>query len=470
MAATYFFYDLETTGLSAANDRLLEFAGQRVDTDLNPVAEPISYLVKLACDVIPKPGAILSNRISPLMANLEGLNEAELLAELEREVWQPETTFTGYNSVEFDDNFIRHLCYRNFFDPYAWQRLAGCSSFDLLPVLAFCRDLRPDGINWPKRPARSRGGLKLGQLAEANNLTRPSHRAQIDVQTTIELARLLKNKQPQVFDYLVNNRAPEKIREMVLSGQPLVYNGGFNLNKAQSTAIIFLGEDPLYRGNLIVYDLRCDPSLFATMTAKQLSQALADSLWPFIRLSPNKSLPLATLAVVKEFDQWQRLDLDLAKTKKHQEILKNSQIFSRLSGALAEKGRLEPLSIKTVDRYLYPGGLIPKTDQELMTSLRQSQPQELAKFDLKFSDPRLNLMLLLYKGRNWPKSLSPDEAVAFNRYQRWRWYDSDSPYNLKSFGYDLARSSSNFVDDDSQEILRELGDYVAGMAPESEEI
>lgn len=46
MSKTFFFYDLETSGLSARDDRIMQFAGQRTDSDLNPVGEPINIMVK----------------------------------------------------------------------------------------------------------------------------------------------------------------------------------------------------------------------------------------------------------------------------------------------------------------------------------------------------------------------------------------------------------------------------------------
>ena len=47
MAKTFFFYDLETSGLNQRADRIMQFAGQRTDMDLNPLCEPVNILVKM---------------------------------------------------------------------------------------------------------------------------------------------------------------------------------------------------------------------------------------------------------------------------------------------------------------------------------------------------------------------------------------------------------------------------------------
>ena len=44
---TFFFYDLETSGFSPRDDRIMQFAGQRTDLELNPIGDPINILVMM---------------------------------------------------------------------------------------------------------------------------------------------------------------------------------------------------------------------------------------------------------------------------------------------------------------------------------------------------------------------------------------------------------------------------------------
>jgi exodeoxyribonuclease I len=48
----------------------------------------------------------------------------------------PDTLSLGYNSLGFDDEFLRFLFYRNLLDPYSHQYAANCSRADILPVAA----------------------------------------------------------------------------------------------------------------------------------------------------------------------------------------------------------------------------------------------------------------------------------------------------------------------------------------------
>ena len=121
MTESLFFYDLETSGLHARTQRIMQFAGQRTDMDLKPIGEPHNVLIRLSDDVVPEPDAIMITGIAPQQTIADGVTEAEFLRLFHAEVATPGTIFVGYNTVRFDDEFMRFLHYRNFYDPYEWQ-------------------------------------------------------------------------------------------------------------------------------------------------------------------------------------------------------------------------------------------------------------------------------------------------------------------------------------------------------------
>ena len=77
MDKTFFFYDLETSGLRPREDHLMQFAGQRTDMNLEPIGEPVNILVKLTEDTLPSPSAIMVTKITPQQTIEKGMNEAE---------------------------------------------------------------------------------------------------------------------------------------------------------------------------------------------------------------------------------------------------------------------------------------------------------------------------------------------------------------------------------------------------------
>ena len=77
MTKTFFFYDLETSGLSARDDRIMQFAGQRTDLDFNPIGEPVNELIRLNDDTLPSPEALFVTGITPQATVADGYSEAE---------------------------------------------------------------------------------------------------------------------------------------------------------------------------------------------------------------------------------------------------------------------------------------------------------------------------------------------------------------------------------------------------------
>ena len=118
---TFYFYDLETSGLDPRKARIMQFAGQRTDAELNPIGEPLNLLIKLTPDVLPEPEAIMLTGITPQQTLVEGVTETEFLKEFYEVASLPDTVFVGFNNVRFDDEFMRFLNYRNFREPYEWQ-------------------------------------------------------------------------------------------------------------------------------------------------------------------------------------------------------------------------------------------------------------------------------------------------------------------------------------------------------------
>lgn len=151
MAASFYFYDLETSGFDAREARVMQFAGIRTDMELNPIGEPHNIMIKMTPDTVPSPDAVLITGITPQATLADGVTEAEFLKQFYDEIVKSDTVFLGYNTVRFDDEFMRYLHYRNFYDPYEWQWSNGCSRWDVLDVVRMTRALRPEGIKWPFR-------------------------------------------------------------------------------------------------------------------------------------------------------------------------------------------------------------------------------------------------------------------------------------------------------------------------------
>lgn len=119
------------------------------------------------------------------------------------------------SSLRFDDEFTRNLLYRNFHDPYEREWKDRDSRWDLIDLVRMCYRAAPAGHQWPQRE----GGLpsfKLEDLAAANHLAHEhAHDALSDVQATIALARLLRARQPRLWQFYFELRRKHRAFELL---------------------------------------------------------------------------------------------------------------------------------------------------------------------------------------------------------------------------------------------------------------
>lgn len=423
---TFFFYDLETSGLNARSQRIMQFAGIRTDENLRQVGEPVNVLVKLSDDILPDPGAILVTGITPQQTQADGLSEPAFCQLLMKEVFTPDTITVGFNSVRFDDEFIRHTLWRNFYDPYEWAWADGRSRWDMLDVVRMTRALRPEGIEWPVDET-GKAVNKLELIAKANNLTHEkAHDALSDVEALIGVAKLIQTNQPKLFEYLLTMRAKSEVAKLVNLENPVpfVYSSGRYDTQFEKTTVAFPIAPGVKPGSILVYDLRVDPTPFLEASPTALASVLfADKATrasddyqrlPVKELSFNKCPAVAPLGVMNEAAQ-QRLAVDMTVIKKHMLTLADNLAFG---GAVKQAFEMrEPYAPSSdVEGQLYDGFINDK-DKGRMGVVRAADSNELADFHPNFADDRLSELLFRYKARSFPDSLSEDEMASWENYR-----------------------------------------------------
>src|SRR5690606_4286428 len=168
----------------------------------------------------------------------EGITEAEFLKVFSNEIATPETIFVGFNTIRFDDEFMRFLLYRNFYDAYEWQWSDKRSRWDLLDLVRMTRALRPEGIKWPVG-SDGKPTNRLELLTSLNGLNHQNaHDALSDVMASIDVAKMIKGKQPKLFEYLLNIRDKKKVEVLANSGQPFIYTSGKYANEFEKTTMV----------------------------------------------------------------------------------------------------------------------------------------------------------------------------------------------------------------------------------------
>jgi len=417
MDSSYLFYDIETTGLNKAFDQVLEFAAIRTDLNLNEF-ERHSIAVKLRPDVIPSPRAILTNRIS--VSDLAGGTlEYEATKQIHHLMNQTGTISLGYNTLGFDDEFLRFSFHRNLLPPYTHQFKNGCRRMDLFPMAVLYWLYKRDGITWPEIDGKP--SLKLEHLSAANRLVSgQSHEAMVDVAATVALARRFHKKE-KMWQYLEGYFDKEtdghRMRDLPVafqSGagnhhQALMVSGEYGPGQNYQVPVISIG-------NSIPYS---NQTLWLRMDLPQLRQTTADTIeessWiirkrmgePGILLPPQdrywKRIGKERNAIFEENLKWLQRNPDI-----FQKVIKYYQEF-----------RYPFIPALDADASLYQIGFYSRADDKLCRLFHQAPLDQKAATITQFSSPTAISLAQRVLLRNYlqsgPDNYGPDYQQYLNR-------------------------------------------------------
>lgn len=415
--ASFFFYDYETFGINPAKDRISQFGGIRTDMDLNIIDDPVMFYCKQSPDYLPHPEAVLITGITPQLCQEKGMPEPEFASSIHDEFSMPNTCILGYNTIRFDDEMTRYLFYRNFFDPYAHTWKNNNSRWDLIDLVRACYALRPEGIVWPL-DENNVPSFKLEALTKANHISHDAaHDALSDVYATIAMARLIKQKQPKLFEYFFNNRRAKSLTGMIdlTNLTPLVHiSGMFGAARANCSVIAPICYQPTNKNALICVDLMGDFSPLIELPASEIQRKLYTAT---INLEENEArIPLKSvhlnkcpiLADIKTLPKnSQSLDINREKySRNHQLLLTHRSMITQKVLAVFDTSHTYPES--EPEGRLYEGFLTTQ-DAINVAKLRILPPDQLANHGFYFDDSRIQDLIFLYRAKHFPESLTDTE-------------------------------------------------------------
>lgn len=433
--ATFFWHDYETSGADVKRDRPLQFAGIRTDMELNIIEEPVMFYCQPAEDLLPHPQACLITGITPQQALQEGYCEAEFMAMIHQQLARPGTCGVGYNSIRFDDEITRYGLYRNFFDPYAREWQNGCSRWDIIDMLRLTRALRPEGIEWPEYDD-GRPSMRLEDLTRANGIEHGNaHDALSDVHATIAMARLVKERQPKLYQYALNNRSKRAVQGMldVISMKPVLHISSMYPAEWGNAAIVApVASHPVNKNAVLAYDLRIDPAPLLELPVDEIRRLLytrqedladGEARIPLKQIHTNKAPIIAPAGMLTAVEA-ERLHISGDACRAHLAMLRgSSDLKQKLAEVFAESAFEEDYD---PDHMLYSGGFFSDADKQIMDTIRTTPAAQLGTLDLPFQDNRLEEMFLRYRARNYPHTLSEEERGRWEEYRRLRLLGPDN--------------------------------------------
>ncbi|MFZ6760268.1 exodeoxyribonuclease I [Undibacterium sp. Ji50W] len=472
---TFLWHDYETFGAVARRDRPAQFAAIRTDAELNEIGEPVMMYCRPANDFLPDPQSCLITHITPQTCLERGLPEHEFAARIEQALSQTGTIGVGYNTIRFDDEITRFMFWRNLIDPYAREWQNNCGRWDIMDMVRTCYALRPEGINWPLND-EGKPSFRLELLTAANGIAHESaHDALSDVRATIAMARLIRERQPKLFDFCFALHKKDKAAAeigMPLLDKPFLHVSGMFPTDRGCLAVMWpLAMHPKNKNEVIAWDLAYDPSELAELDVATIQLRLfskTDALPEGVQRLPVKSIHINKSPTV--IGNLKTLSASMA-AKWHIDMplmLQHAEKAAALGPAIAaiwEQVYARPeAAAADVDEDLY-GGFVGSGDRRLLNELRRMKPAQLAKASTSFQDPRLTELLFRYRARNFYDSLSTEEQEAWEEHRATRLLDGAGNARTVEMYFNQIDTLSETADEAAEEILGALYDYAEMIVP-----
>ncbi|OOF35611.1 exodeoxyribonuclease I [Rodentibacter rarus] len=462
---SFFIYDYESFGISPAKDRPAQFAGIRTDADFNIIGEPVMLYCKQTNDYLPSPEAVMVTGITPQECNEKGIPEPEFAEKILAEFSQPSTCVMGYNNIRYDDEMTRYTFYRNFIDPYEYSWKNGNSRWDLLDLVRACYALRPEGIQWCF-DEEGIPNFKLENLTKANGIEHENaHDAMSDVYATIAMAKLIKEKQPKLFQYFFDNRGKKEAEKLIDTAEmtPLVHVSGMLGNyRGNCTWIAPLAWHPTNQNAVIVCDLAGDIDNLLAKNADELRDDLytkkselekrEEPAVPLKLVHINKC-PILAPAKTLLPENAERLGIDRQLCLENLAKLRASfDIREKVTDIFSPEREFEPSD--NVETELY-NGFFSYADKNNMAILRQLPAEKLAEHGLAFEDKRIAELLFHYRARHFYKTLTRSEQLKWQKYRQRK---------LEQSAVDFERSLQHLVNENEDNpkklaLLQQIYEY-----------
>ena len=485
---SFLWHDYETFGINPRRDRPSQFAGIRTDADLNEIGAPVMIYCRPANDYLPDPGSCVLTGITPQICLERGLPEHVFAAQIEQLLAEPGTIGVGYNTIRFDDEVTRHLFWRNLIDPYAREWQHDCGRWDLLDVVRMAYALRPEGIEWPRKPderqpsdpTATRPSFKLEDLARANGLLHEAaHDALSDVRATIALARLIRTRQPKLFEFCLGLHKKDRVAaELGLpltaqTAKPFLHVSGMFGPERGCLAVMWpLASHPSNKNELLAWDLAHDPSELPQLDVATLRQRLfskSADLPEGVHRLPLKSIHLnKSPMVVRKLKtltdemaaKW-GVDLKIASAN-----AEKAQALPDMSAIWPEVFARPKTDTHDVDEDLY-GGFINNADRQRLNHLRAMSPAELARSRTGFDDERLDELVFRFRARNFFETLSDDEQQRWETHRAARLLDGEGGARNVDALFAEIDVLSGTADERGEAILEALYAYAETITPDA---
>jgi len=321
--SNFIFYDFETSSSNKYWGQIIQIGAMLTNDKLEEL-DRFDARCRLSAGIIPECMALIVNKSSPKMLKSSNLSHYEMIRQFVDTLkkWG-KATYIGFNSIEFDEEFLRCTLFQTLEYPYITST-NGNTRGDVLSLA------RAANLYYPKTlqnsvNAKGNDVYKLDQMAPLNGIEHgDAHSAIGDVIATVGIAKLISNRASNVWK--ASLLTIDKNQSLDLIQKELFFcTNEYFYGKSRPYVQTFVCQHPKYQWPLC-YDLKHDPSPYLEMTIQELTAAMKKQP-KFIRtVRHNKHPIIMNPSYGDEFEEYKIIGSDeLAKRAK---LIKNNKQFA----------------------------------------------------------------------------------------------------------------------------------------------
>ena len=402
------FYDFDRCSSKVSYGQIIQAAAVLVNDKFQEL-DRFEARCKLSPGIVPEAMALLVNKTTPKMLKETNLSHYQMVRQLVDKFKQwKNSIFIGYNSINFDEEFLRRTLWKNLEYPYV-TNTNGSERGDLFSLARACHLYYPKCIK-PPISDKNNPVFKLEKLAPMNGIKHDdAHSAMGDVLATIEIAKLLSKKASNVWKARLMTTNKDKAFQLI-KDEELFCTDFFYYGKSVPFVLTFVCQHPQWAYPMC-FDLKADPNYYFNLSIQELKKEL-DKKPKVIRTIKHKKHPIImNPSYGVNFDNYKQLGTKKLKQRAKM-VRENKEFAKKVATILDEDAREKKELDSQMDIYAEESiytKFASTADSKIMPEFHKVDWRDKYAITQKFKDERMQYFARKILYEESPQSLPKEE-------------------------------------------------------------
>ena len=406
--SNFVFYDFETSSSNKHWGQIIQIGAILTNDNLDEL-DRFDVRCRLSPGIIPEAMALIVNKTSPAMLKKSNLSHYEMIRQFVETLkkWG-KATYIGFNSIEFDEEFLRSTLFQTLEYPYITST-NGNTRGDILSLARAANLYYPNTLKNSKNE-KGNDVYKLDQMAPLNGIDHgDAHSAIGDVIATLGIAKLIAQKAPNVWKASLMTLDKNQTLELIKKETFFCTNEYF-YGKSRPYVQTFVCQHPQYQWPLC-FDLRHDPNIYLKMPIQELTTVMKKQP-KFIRtIRHNKHPVIMNPKYGEKFDEYKIIGS--SKLQERAKLIRGNNEFAEKISTIKRLESEEKEQSKSQEDLYEEESIYTKfttvEDNKIMSEFHSVSWDKKLRIISKFEDERLKYFgkKLLYMEK--PELLSKED-------------------------------------------------------------